>query len=464
MSQVQAPDPRQRSGASANLQFPPSTASTTGQASARSAATERSSTPRLLRRVRAVAVGLLVATSVIGALSAAATDRATEAVRDNTGPVLVATQNLRSSLAEADAAAVAAFLTAPNEDPRQRRAYLDALQRANEQIEDVAALIGDDPVAHEVLKDLSADVTRYASLVEAARATRLIGAEGSQSYLLEAVTLLDTEIAGSADALLAQTQTRLDADTAEQSGFATVALVVGLAALAALLYAQAMLLQRTRRILNVGALAATILTIAAIVWLSTATEAAVVTARQAAVFGYDAIVQTSEVQSLVFESKAAATEAVITEDRSQVERALAALDQLFDRVVAENDVVMVRNGTVVGSGELANLARTADSPRESAAAAELLARFSAYQRSLQSTLGVPAEQAAARLAGPVATDFNAVNFTLEGVLAANRDQFLQGLADADRRLAGLVWIALVLPLLAAAALWGGVQARLNDYR
>ena len=60
------------------------------------------------------------------------------------GPVLVATQQLVASLAEADAAASAAFLSGQNEDPEQRRLYEQALARAGQQVEEIAALAGDD--------------------------------------------------------------------------------------------------------------------------------------------------------------------------------------------------------------------------------------------------------------------------------------------------------------------------------
>jgi hypothetical protein len=52
---------------------------------------------------------------------------------------------------------------------------------------------------------------------------------------------------------------------------------------------------------------------------------------------------------------------------------------------------------------------------------------------------------------------------VESVLSDNRDQFLDGLASAARRLRSLTLVALLLPLVAAAGALGGFQLRINEY-
>ena len=152
-------------------------------------------------RYRLWSVGAAVALILAIVVSAVATSRmrsATERAESTSGPVLVATQQLVASLAEADAAASAAFLSGQNEDPEQRRLYEQALSRAGQQVEEIAALAGEDDTIRPVLARISFQVTRYAGLIEAARATnRIPGAStDANGYLVSAVQLADQVVKG----------------------------------------------------------------------------------------------------------------------------------------------------------------------------------------------------------------------------------------------------------------------------
>ena len=63
----------------------------------------------------------------------------------------------------------AAFLSGRDEDPEQRRLYEQALARAEQQMEQIAARVGDDQAVHDLLQRVSVRVSTYAGLVEAAR-------------------------------------------------------------------------------------------------------------------------------------------------------------------------------------------------------------------------------------------------------------------------------------------------------
>ena len=73
-------------------------------------------TPGLYRFWSIVIGALLVVTAVTATLAANSAERSTTRLRENTAPVLVATQSLLASLSEADAAATAAFLSGAVED------------------------------------------------------------------------------------------------------------------------------------------------------------------------------------------------------------------------------------------------------------------------------------------------------------------------------------------------------------
>src|SRR5438270_2099390 len=77
---------------------------------------------------------LLLVAAAAGTASASQLRSATRHAADTSGPVLVDTQRLLASVAEADAAATAAYLSGRDEDPEQRRLYEEALGRATQQV------------------------------------------------------------------------------------------------------------------------------------------------------------------------------------------------------------------------------------------------------------------------------------------------------------------------------------------
>ncbi len=228
-------------------------------------------TPGRYRLWSVVTAVLLLATAAAGWAAATALRSGTDRIRNNAGPVLVATQSLVSSLAEADAAATAAFLSGAQEDPESRRLYEQALARANEQMQNVSALIGDDDATHESLTSLSVAVTRYAGLIEAARATNQAGVAGAPQYLVEALNLLATTVANDATRLTDATQRRFEHDEDRRDTGVLPAAGLAVIALAVLVAAQLWVFRQSRRILNLPLALATLVLVGAIGWLVTAT-------------------------------------------------------------------------------------------------------------------------------------------------------------------------------------------------
>src|SRR5262245_31183003 len=121
--------------------------------------------PGRLRLWSVVVAVLVVGTGVACLVAASSLRSSVDRIRDNHGPVLVASQRVLSSLAEADAAATASFLAAGAGDPEQLEAYAAALGEVTSGLEEIAALVGEDPEVHESIQQVSGDVTRYAGLV-----------------------------------------------------------------------------------------------------------------------------------------------------------------------------------------------------------------------------------------------------------------------------------------------------------
>ena len=409
---------------------------------------------------------LLLATAVAGWAAATAMRSGTDRIRNNAGPVLVATQQLVSSLAEADAAATAAFLSGRTEDPESRRLYEQALARANEQLQDVAALIGDDEGAHENLTTLSVAVTRYAGLVEAGRATNQAGVADASRYLVDALNLLATTVADDAARLTDATQRRFERDKDRRDTGVLPAVALAVITLAVLAVAQLWVFRQSRRLLNIPLAVATLLLVGVIGWLAVATFRSGNDIEQARADGYDSITLTSRIQTAAYRAKADETVALITGDATRRTSATAAAQAVLSNRATAAAVDAVRQGRDPAvPGLLTDAAAEADSDRERAAVAEMLVRWQRYQdTAAQLRATADANQQRAIAVGPGSATFNGFNFSVESVLSDNRSQFLDGLAAAADRMGNLTLGALFLPLIAAAGALGGFQLRINEYQ
>jgi CHASE3 domain sensor protein len=408
----------------------------------------------------------LVVIAVTGTAAAAGLRSGTDRIRNNSGPVLVATQQLVASLAEADAAASAAFLSGRQEDPEQRRLYEEALARANFQLEDVSSLIGDDERSHRSLKSLANQITRYAGLVEAARASNRAGVAGGEAYLVDALNLLGSAVANEAGQLTRATQERFGKDEDLRDAGVPSAVALGGLALIVLLAGQRVVTRLSRRLLNPPLVLATLALLLSVGWLAAANVRSGNDLRQARRDGFDSIALTARIQTTGFRAKADETVAVITGDPARRANAERAANDLIAQRVTPDMVERARAGAVDPSGGLLpSAAARADSPRERAAAAEMLVRWQRYADTVTEITSTtdPARRRAIAV-GPSSAAFNGFNFSVESVLGDNRSQFLGGMDDAAQRLGGLTAITLLVPLGAAAAAMLGFRLRIAEYQ
>lgn len=416
-------------------------------------------TPQRYRRQSIVIAAAALVLSLLGLAGAAAINGATTETTEQTGPVLVATQSLRASLAEADAAATAAYLTLPDEDPGQRRAYTDAVARATAQIEDIAASLGDDPEAHATLQEIAGLLVRYSGLIEAARASRLVLATGqddpssespldeaANALLVQAVELQDGELSQATERLSELTRARLDTQLSGERTVATVVVLLAGLVVAALLVAQVAMAQRSRRIVNPLLALATIAVLVAGVWFAGAFLAARSRFDDAVDRAFASILTTADVQTGGYAARAAETVALITGDAEAQARADEAI-----RLLEED------------AGLFAAL-RNGDTARESALGAEAEQRWARYVETVGELRAASGQEAFDIAIGPLLSTFNGFNFAVEGVLADNREDFIAGLDSSGEALSGLPVIALLLPLVATGAIAAGFQRRINEYR
>jgi hypothetical protein len=424
-------------------------------------------TPGRYRLWSLATAALLALATVAAAASAAQMRSSTRRAETNSGPVLVATQQLVSSLAEADAAASAAFLSGRDEDPEQRRLYEQALARSGQQVDEIASLAGRDATTRAVLGRVSVQVTQYAGLVEAARASNRAASPDANGYLVSAVNLAEQLVKGDVNVLTIGAQDSLRHDQDRRTRGFLVAVVALVAALAALGMGQTHLVRTSRRIVNVPLVLATVLCLLGVAWLVRADQTSGDDLARARARGYDSIVLTARLASDGFGAKSADTLAVITGDAAQRATADTFAASVATQPVTPAVADLVRAGRAAGApgGLIGQAAEAADSPRERAAVAEAALRWQRYQQTVASLRSAPNAAAARAVAvGPANADFNGFNFSVESVLGQNRGQFLAGLASAEGRTSPVPTGVLLVLLAALAAALVGFQLRINDYR
>lgn len=424
-------------------------------------------TPGRYRLWSLVAAAVLIVATVTATASATTMRSSTRRAENNSGPVLVATQQLVSSLAEADAAASAAFLSGRSGDPEQRRLYEQALARAGQQVDDIAALAGQDPAIRTVLGRISVQITQYAGLVEAARASNKSGSADANGYLISAVTLAGQVVGGDVKGLTDVTQADLVRDENHRRRGYYLAILALVAAIAVLVLGQVTLVRTSRRILNLPLVVATVLSVVAVGWLVDADRTSGSALAGARRDGYDSIVLTAQLGSAGFGAKANETLAVITGDASQRVAADADAQRVATAPVTASVADSIRRGQGAGApgGLLGQAATAADTARERAAVTEAALRWQRYETTVATLRSAPNPAAATAIAvGQASSDFNGFNFSVESILGQNRGQFLSGLAAAAHRTSRVPTGVLLLLLAALAAAFWGFQIRINDYR
>lgn len=454
-------------GTTGTAPAPPSTPPSTAlvpiaEAPATPAAASRArrfqNTPGRLRLFAIIVTALIALAGLAAFALASQVTSNTDRIDESTGPVLISTQQMLSSLAEADAAATSVFRSGLNEDREQRQLYIDALERATAEHETVARLVGDDPVSHESLQRISSLLVTYSGVIENARLANRQGLPSADAQLSSAISIVRDGITPEVERITTRAQERLDTESSND----TFLLAIGALLLAALVVVIALLYlaRRFRRLLNLPLVAALIVLVVLAGWLAVSFGSQRSALTDARTQGYESIRLTAEIQSNAFRYKANDA----TETFSDAEAIALSSEDIVDI-----DIEGARGGVgMTTTGLLPDLAIAADSARERAAVAEVAERWQRYldtSRELRAAAaGNDVETANAIATGPGTAAFNGFNTAVESVLAQNQTQFVDAVNEADDLLR---YVRLVIPLatlIAALLAWWGFSQRIRDYQ
>lgn len=429
------------------------------------------STPRRLVALAAVAILAIIGAGVLAFIGATQMVGSTDRIQDSTGPVLIATQEVSAALAEADASATSVHLSGVDEDRQQRGLYESALDRAARGVSDMSRLVGDDPMSHDAIEQMSAALALYAGEVESARLSNRAGFDDADQRLVTALNLVRQEMTPQVQVVTEQAQQRLNEEVGSGATAVRISYVLFVLALLLLILGQVYLALRTRRLLNPFLVLATVLVVGSIYWLGSARSDQQDLLDEARIGGYDSIETTAKIQATAFRYKADESVALITGQSEDLlaRRSTAVIDmsstQIFRVAIAQAREGADIDGTP--DGLLWDAARAADDPRERAATAEMIERWDRFQTTsaqMDDALAAGDRESALALALQSNSEFNGFNTAVESVVSDNRVQFQSSVDAADGALAWLRPVLLVLAGLAVLTTFIGYQTRIRDYR
>ena len=413
-----------------------------------------STTPDRLRRLGAVlVVGCLLA-GVVGLIDGAARAEAVSEGGTRIAAVHDDAAEVYRSLADADAMATSGFVSGGQEPAEVRARYDRDIADASARLVHAAGMLPADDPAAPAVATISAQLPVYSGLVESARTYNRQGLPLGQSYLDSASRLMARTILPAADELRRQQAAAL-ADNYDRAGAAPIAvLLIGLAALAAVVDAAVRERRRTQRVLSVGLTVAGAGLVVALLWWVIAT--AVASGRLA-----DAG-QRSLVADTLDEARAAVLQARSNESLVLVARSGGAADAEFtaaiDRVLGEPGLLAAATEAAepASVGRIADVRAATEQWNDAHRRLRELDDGGNYRDAVSSATGADPEGSGVA--------FDRLGAVLSHTIDAERAEFRVDAAAAATALTGIAIGPPLLALVAAAAAAVGIGRRVEEYR
>jgi hypothetical protein len=411
------------------------------------------STPGRLRLLSLVLLVSLVAASTAGWISTTRRLNATNRLRQNTAPAVLAIERVRSSLAEADSAASTNFLVSKFGDRQQTRAYENAMARIATSLEEASRRIGNDDKSHELIALLDRKIITYASLIESAKTELLVSSQtqSAATQLGGASEYLSSDVGPTISELTNRSSERFTADEQRSTNFADSISVFFALALLTLAVVQMFLSRRTRRTLSIPLLLATFVVVASFGASVSATRLANKDLRKARVNALAGISQLSKVRTEAYQLQNSNNRNLIGNNGVGAALKLSKLasSQLIDGRM-QPGLLQEVNGTernIVGQ-QLTE---------------ELFVRWQRYRSAIEGLQKLPTavqSNSTTSLTEP----FTGFNITVDSLLANDEARFFASYDSATKHGRGIPMLLLLGPLVAALLSMIGIQRRMNEYR
>ena len=364
-------------------------------------------------------------------------ERAVQAARTGTEPLLVHAVNLYTALSGANATVATGLLAGGLEPSPKRARYLADLSVASESLTALTREAGTSASASAALRTVANQLPVYSGLVETARANNRQGFPIGAAYLRQASGLLTNRMLPAAGRIYATEATRLEDDY--RAGTSTASLVALAAAAAValglLLVAQRFVARVSRRILNVLMVLATVALVGVSAW---------------ALIGL-----TSEQNAL----------ATAQRQGSDSVELLSAANVLLSRAQGDLSLALVNRGTDVTDPQ--DFAKVNQALSASGLAGRLGPAFPSYLAAAKRVqdLETSGQLGPAIAASPTASQISdRVTHGVATRIAGAQTRFERSATDASSALDGLGLAIPLITALAAVLLLLGVRQRINEYR
>ncbi|GGW79794.1 hypothetical protein [Streptomyces lomondensis] len=418
--------------------------------------------PGRLRIIGALLALLVIAFGTVTAWQM--TDRAAAAddVLTSSQPLSSDAADIYRSLADANTAASSGFLAGGQETAATRDRYEKDIRTAAEKLVNAAANADPDSPSTATIAKLNRLLPEYKGLVERARTYNRQGFPVGGAYLRYANEKMQQQMLPAAEDLYKKENQRLQGDYADATPYPWAAIALGIAALAALAWAQHRTYQRTNRVLNHGLVAATATATVVLLWLIVGHSVA----RAGLNDSYDHGVRSLNV---LHDARIASLKARGNENLTLVARG-AETKKVGDETYDAYDHDFGTDIKALGRhlAEAGNLADDPSGEQPVTAAVgnmkEWQKRHSAareqdengnYQQALDMVIGTK---------GTTGECFDSVDANLRTALAHEEAEFKRAAGDGRDALTGLSAGAAVLAVLGAAGAVLGIGRRLSEYR
>lgn len=405
-------------------------------------------------RLRLLQIMLMVTSVVCGAVAAGAVQvRMTETreIEQRTEPLSADAVDVYRALADADAAVAQRFLRPDNAPPELVTRYEGGITNAATSLTRAGTLTRRNSLTADRITDISVQLPMYAALVERA----LVDSAGRLAALKSASALMQSTILRRAEAFQRTESQRLDTQYRRAGALPRLALAAGATSLLALLGAQVMLTRKTKRLFNLGLLAASAVVLGVALWWTFALSASddhLADSRRHSQSVSDAL---GQAQIAARQARASEILALVTDEPDTYEEEYSARMQRLSRADGAGGALGAARRLIPDQEGQSRVTETVADARS----------WLLIHGQIHELHRANRDQEAVNLAlGSAETESAAIDGRLAQAVDSERHAFGADIQQAEHALDGLVPGTVALMLVAAGAGAVGIGQRLKEYR